>query len=75
MLTIGITIRRLNHSEYPVFKKMNQNGRMIKTAINNIVIIRGGMSLIICMENLLKMVCHSHLTNNYLAKKSAYHAE
>ncbi len=74
MLTIGITIRRLNHSEYPVFEKMNQNGRMIKTIINNIVIIRG-LSLIICMENLLKMVCHSHLTNNYLAKKSAYHAE
>ncbi len=74
MLTIGITIRRLNHSEYPVFEKMNQNGRMIKTIINNIVIIRG-LSLIICMENLLKMVCHRHLTNNYLAKKSAYHAE
>ncbi len=30
-LTIGTTIRRLNHLGYPAFEKMNQNGMMIKT--------------------------------------------
>ncbi len=30
-LTIGTTIRRLNHLEYPAFEKMNQNGMTIKT--------------------------------------------
>ena len=31
-LTSGTTMRRLNHLEYPAFEKMNQKGRMIKTA-------------------------------------------
>ncbi len=67
MLTIGTTISRLNHLEYPAFEKMNQNGRMIKTTIIKHMIspkgpICSGMSLIIsCMEFLLRIVCFSHL--------------
>jgi hypothetical protein len=71
MLTIGTTIRRLNHFEYPAFEKMNQNGRMIKmTMINHMI----GPIGPICMEYLLGMVCYSHLTANYLAKMRALHA-
>ena len=62
MLTIGTNIRRLNHLEYPAFEKMNQNGRMIRTAM---ISTKGNLS----MEYLLQIVCFSHLTDNY-SKKS-----
>ena len=68
MLMIGTTISRLNHPEYPAFEKMNQNGRMITTAIINHINrpkdpIYIGMSLIIsCMEYPLRIVCFRHQT-------------
>ena len=37
-LTIGISIRRLNHLEYPAFVKMSQNGMTHKAANINIII-------------------------------------
>ncbi len=37
-LTIGTSIKRLNHLEYPAFVKMNQNGMTIKAANINIII-------------------------------------
>ncbi len=69
MLTIGTTISRLNHLEYPAFEKMNQNGRMNKTTkINHMISPKGpiyiGMSVIVsCMKFLLRMLCFRHLTH------------
>ena len=79
MLTIGTTIRRLNHLEYPAFEKMNQNGRMIKTTIIKLMISPKGpigidISLIICMEYLLRMVCLRPINGSLRAKKTVTEA-
>lgn len=63
MLTIGTTINRPNHLEYPAFKKMNQNGKTIKTTIiNHMTAPKGpidiGISLIISFHH--KIVCFIH---------------
>src|SRR3990167_95506 len=36
-LTIGTTINRPNHGEYPAFLNMKQNGRMISAEKNTII--------------------------------------
>ena len=61
MLTIGTTISRLNHLEYPAFEKMNQNGKTIKMTMITHMIGIGAIS----MEFLPCMVCYCHLTTNY----------
>ena len=79
MLTIGTTMSRLNHLEYPAFEKMNQNGKAIKTTIitHHMIspkgpIFIGMLPIISCMEILLRIVSFSHLTVIVRIVGSAY---